>query len=1098
MNWLVDLRWLGRAILCATALSSNPEWAAQPALNPGAPQTHAPFGASTRIPQPHVAATVVQLPVVDGDNHLIFKRISTAEGLSQTRVAQIVQDDLGFMWFGTQYGLNRYDGYEFKLYVHEAGRKNSLAGAFIYSLFKDHAGMLWIGCNRILDRFDPRTETFTHYHIETGDLENLGGTVVHISQDRSGMLWLATGTGLHRLDPTTGQITHYRQSLENPGGLSTNNIKWTGEDRSGILWVGTADGLDQFDPATGAVRLHIPIPDAVQISFFEDRFGQFWIVHASGTGLALFDRISNTVTRYSFYEREPSPDALTGVMGIVEDQHGVLWVGSPGIGLLQFDREHRRFIHFRNRPQDPHSIGEDKVIALSLDREGNVWTGLHSVGPNHFAPSPQQFEIFKHETDDPNSLSVNFVNALFEDRQGSLWIGNDDGLNQINRRTGERVFTTVGIGTKPMIISIAQDPSGIIWVGTYGHGLHSYNPITRLTESYRHDPADPTSLSNDVVYRVFVDHAGGLWATTGDGLDRFDREGQNFRVYRLDASSQTSQSYFSIAEDNTGKLWIGGVQSGLHRFDPATGHFTVYKATSNNPDSLRDDTVPTVYASSSHIVWIGTQNGLNRLDPTTGKIDAYDTRSGLPANKIDCILEDSHGFLWLSTTNGLSKFNPVIGTFANYTAVDGLPGNDLTGWAACFKSPRGEMFFGGFPGAVAFFPERLTDHPGSPAVVLTDFKLAGVSVPIDPDSSLTQSISYTDRITLSHAQNMFSLTFAGLDYFSPQTTRYRYRLEGLEPQWNEVGSDQRHATYTTLPAGRYTLRVQAASSRGVWNEAGARLAIEILPPWWEMWWFRTAVGLLIMLTVWLFYRLRIRQVSRQLTIRMDERLDERTRIAQELHDTVLQGLLSAKLQLEVADRQIAGDATAKPLIQRILQLLLQLIDEGRYTVGGLRLRHSEAENLERALTQIAKDLAAPETLKYHLVVEGTSRSLRPLVRDEVYRIGVEALGNAFRHSHASTVETVMQYARDHFRLLVRDNGQGIAPEVLDAGREGHFGLSGMRERARKIGARLKIRTAAGAGTEIDLIVPSSAAFERPDPHGPVYWIARLYSRVSRP
>ena len=1098
MNWLADLRWLGRAILYATVLSSIPGWAGQPALNSGGPQAHAPLEAGTRVPQAHIAATVVQLPVVDGDRHLVFKRISTAEGLSQTRVAQIVQDDLGFMWFGTQYGLNRYDGYEFKLYVHEAGRTNSLAGAFIYSLFKDRVGMLWIGCNRILDRFDPRTETFTHYHIETGDLEHLGGTVVHISQDRSGMLWLATSTGLHRLDPTTGRIIHYRHSLENPGGLSTNNIRWTGEDRSGFLWVGTADGLDQFDPATGAVRLHIPIPDAVQISFFEDRSGQFWIVHASGTGLALFDRISNTVTRYSFYEHEPSPDALTGVMGIVEDQHGVLWVGSPGIGLLQFDREHRRFIHFRNRPQDPYSIGEDKVIALSLDREGNVWTGLHSVGPNHFSPSPLPFGIFKHEPDDPNSLSLNFVNAMFEDGQGSLWIGNDDGLYQINRRTGERVFTTAGIGTKPMIISITEDPSGTIWIGTYGHGLHSYNPVTRRTESYRHDPANPASLSNDMVYRVFVDHAGDLWATTGDGLDRFDREGQNFRVYKLDAGSQTSESYFSIAEDNTGKLWLGGVQSGLHLFDPATGHFTVYKSLSNKPDSLRDDTVPTVYVSSSHIVWIGTQNGLNRLDPATGKIDAYDTTSGLPANKVDCILEDSHGQLWLSTTNGLSKFDPIRGTFANYSAVDGLPGNDLTGWAACFKSPEGELFFGGFPGAVAFFPDKLEEAPYGPQVVLTDLDVSGMPAKVGANEALRQSIAYTDAITLPHKTNMFSVAFAGLRYFSPESNRYRYKLEGLDCNWYEVGGDKRRATYTTLPAGAYTFRVQAATARGAWNEPGTSLQIVMLPAWWATWWFRAIYVTLFALAIWVACVIRVRQLSRLLTMRMQERVNERTRIARDLHDTLLQGLVGASLQLEVADRQIASDATAKPLVQRISQQLRQLIDESRHTVRHLRLQRSQEENLERALTQIASDLAAPRKVKYNVVVEGTPRSLRPVVHDEIYRIGGEALANVFRHADASAVETVLEYGRDHFRLLVRDDGQGIDPEVLRAGREGHFGLSGMRERARKIGAGLKIRTAAGAGTEIDLIVPSSTAFERPDPHGPVYWIARLYSRVSRP
>jgi signal transduction histidine kinase/ligand-binding sensor domain-containing protein len=1069
-------------------------WAVVSAAVHAAPTVQASTGAA--IPQPRIASEVIHIPVVEGGG-LRFRRLSTVDGLSQTRVAQIVQDDRGFIWFGTQYGLNRFDGYEFKVFVHDPRRANSLSGAFVSALFKDRSGALWVGCNEFLDRFDPRTETFTA-------MGSLGGAIWHISQDRNGALWLATEGGLYSLDPVTRKITRFGGSPNDSAGLLSKDVNWTGYDRSGGFWVGTSEGLEKFDPATGHVTYHIPIEHDVPfrqgmvVSFFEDHQGLFWITYHSGTGLALLDRHSNTLTRYSFYGKEPPVAAVTGVMGILEDDDGNLWLGSMGIGLLRFDRQRRVFIHYGHRDGDPQSIAEDKVIALFRDRAGSIWTGLHSKGPNVFAPSPKMFETFQHDASDPNSLSTDFVNAIYEDSSGSLWIGNDDALNRIDRVTGRRTSWTMGLGARPVVITITQDRLGLIWIGTYGHGLAAFDPKTGHFKFYRHVSSDPRSLSNDGVYRILIDRSGVLWVGTEDGLDRFDAKSDSFTVYKVDWNSAGTQAYLAMSEDTDGKIWLGTHHSGLHRFDPSTGQFTVFKATPGDTSTLPDNSVAAVLVSRTGAVWAGTESGLARLNPATGRFTSYDTQDGLSGNAIACILEDTSGMLWLSTNGGLSRFDPSARTFINYSELDGLPGNDLSGWNTCYESPRGEMFFGGFPGAVAFFPERLVDRSGSPTVVLTDFKLSGVSVPINPDSPLTQSISYTDRITLSHAQNMISVTFAGLDVFSPQTTRYRYRLEGIEPQWNVVGSDQRHATYTTLPAGRYTLRVEAASSRGAWNEAGATLVIEILPPWWEMWWFRSAVGLLVVLTAWILYGLRIRQVSRQLTIRMDERLGERTRIAQELHDTVLQGLVSAKLQLEVADRQIASDATAKPLIQRIVQLVRQLIEESRYTVRGLRLQHSEAENLERALTQISKDLAAPESVKYQFVVEGTPRSLRPLVRDEVYRIGVEALGNAFRHSNASTVETVMQYARDHFRLLIRDNGQGIDPVVLDAGREGHFGLSGMRERARKIGARLKIRTAAGAGTEIDLIVPSSAAFERPDPRGPVYWIARLYSRVSRP
>jgi signal transduction histidine kinase/ligand-binding sensor domain-containing protein len=1052
---------------------------------------------SSVLPRPRVASAVVHLPLVETESpRLIFRRISPADGLSQTRVAQIVQDDLGFMWFGTESGLNRYDGYEFRVFIHDPERPNSLAGSFIYSLFKDRSGFLWIGCNQTLDRFDPRTETFTHYRVASGGSEVFGGTVVHISQDRSGMLWLATATGLHRLNAATGEILHFRHSLQNPTGLSTDDIKWTGEDRSGHFWVGTSDGLDEFDRDTGTVKLHIPIPDAIRIAFFEDRAGRFWIFHASGNGLAFYDNASNTVTQYSFYAHDPPADELTGVMDMVEDTSGNLWLGSMGVGLVQFDGDRRRFVHYGNRPGDPNSIAEDKVIALARDREGNIWTGLHSVGPNHFSERHLELETFTHEPDKPNSLTTSLIGALYPDPRGVLWVGNDQGLNEIDRKSGTRTVTNAGLGPIPTVISIAPDPDGTLWCGTYGNGLVSYDPRTHHYKVYRHDPADPGSLSSDQVMRVFLDHAGNVWLGTGNGLDRFDRATQTFRTYRLE--SGTDQVYQLIAEDAAGSLWLGTRVSGLQRFDPQTGHFTVYKSVSDAPSGLRDNTITSVYVSASHLIWIGTINGLNSLDPSSGRFTAYDVRSGMPGNDVGCVLEDDHGNLWLSTNKGLSKLNPSDRTFTNYTSVDGLPGDDLTGWSACAKSSRGEMFFGGFAGAVGFFPDKLQESLYAPPVVLTNFEVLGASVAIGPHGPMRRSIAYTGSVTLSHEQNILSVTFAGLHYYSPETTRYRYKLDGLDSNWYEVGSKQRRATYTTLPAGAYTFRVQSATARGAWNEPGTSLQVVILPAWWATWWFRAIYVALFVLAMWIAYVVRVRQLSRQLTMRMQERVNERIRIARELHDTVLQGLASASLQLEVADRQIGVDATAKPLVQRVSQLMRQLIDEARQTVRGLRLRQSEEENLERALTQISKDLATPRKVKYQVVVEGTPRSLRPLVREEIYRIGGEALANAFRHARASTVETVLEYGRDHFRLLVRDDGKGIDPEVLKGGREGHFGLSGLRERASKIGARLKIRTATGAGTEIDLLVPAVAAFEQPAPGGPMYWIAKLYSRDSRP
>ena len=1045
--------------------------AVTPEAKPGESFLHQP------PPEPRFSKKTVRLPLIEGGT-LDVRRLTTADGLSQSRVSQIVQDRQGFMWFGTQYGLNRFDGHEFKLFVHEAGQDNSLSGAYIFSLFEDRDGFLWVGCSQTLDRFDPRSETYKHYHIDADASASLGGTVFHISQDHTGKLWLATGNGLFSLDPNTGALTHFAHAAENPGGLSTNNIKWTGEDHAGHLWVGTADGLDQFDPATATVRFHIPNPDPNRVSFFEDREGLFWITNGTGTGLAIYDVTSNTVTRYSFYEHEPPPDSVSGVNEMIEDADGNLWIATQDSGVLQFDRQRRQFVHYNNLPLNSHSVAVESVITMFRDRDGNIWVGLDD-GSSVFRVGSRQFQSFRHASDASEPVSSDVVSAIYDDSKGSLWIGNRDGLERIDRKTGKRV-AAIGdrLGKSPIVDALTEDRKGVLWLGTFRYGLVSYDPVTQRYKQYRHSPNDPTSLSSDEVHVVFFDHHGTLWICTDDGLDRFDPETQQFHAYKVESASTSSQRYIAIAEDARGILWLGTHDSGLHEFDPATGQFRVYKPDPNNPASLRDAMTPSVHVSSSGVIWIATQNGLNELDPRTGRFSAFDVRNGLPSNMIDCILEDDNNNLWLSTNKGLSKFNLANQTFANYTVIDGLPGNDLTAWSACHKNNLGELFFGGFAGAVAFDPHQLLEPPYVPTLVLTDFQLAGAPIAVGPGSVLQQSIAFTDSITLNHEQNIFSVTFAALQYFDSASVRYRYRLEGLSPQWYEVDGNSRKAAFTTLPSGRYTFRVQSKNTRGSWIEPGIALSVVVLPPWWSTWWIRTLYVLAAVLIIAAAFRMRLAQLSRQLSIRMEERLNERTRIAQDLHDTLLQGLLGASMQLEVAGGRLANDSAAKPLIERVVDSLRVMINESRNTVRGLRISRFDSDDLEKAISLIPKDLGASNAMQFHVLVEGSKQHVRAPIRNEVFWIAREAIANALRHSRGTLVEAVIEYSKDRLRMIVRDDGCGMDPDTLRSGRENHWGLQGIRERTRRMDGTLNVTSAIGGGTEIELTIPGASAFER--------------------
>ena len=1047
------------------------------------------------VPQARVSPRVVRLPVVDGKD-IRFTRLSTEEGLSQTRVPQIVQDDQGFMWFGSEYGLNRYDGYKFKVFKHEPGRANSLDGVFIYSLFKDRSGSLWIGCEEFLDKFDPITETFTHYRIDTKDAHGETAPVTHISQDHIGMLWLATSRGLYRFDPSNGRTIRYRHDPNNPFSLSSDEINATGEDKTGTFWVGTSEGLDAFDRDTGKVSLHVPLHERGEMSFLEDRFGVIWIVHVTGAGLAAFDRKTNTLTHYSFHEGQLSDALPTGAMAVLEDRDGTLWFGTMGHGLLKFDREGRKFIRYRHDPTNPGSLGEDDVAVLFQDREGNIWASPHMTAPNRFATRPPLFEKFKHEPGNPNSLSGTMVSGIYEDRQGILWISAIEALNRVDRKTGQYTFYRFegpGVNWRPT--AIIEDRSGVLWVGSDGYGLIRFDPKTGLFKTFRHSPTDRFSLSSDLVDRLLIDRAGTLWVTTQNGLNRFDPVTSHFTVYKADKES-AGHIDIDIKEDRQGALWLGTHYAGLQRFDPTTEQFTVYKHNANDPTSLSNNRVNSVHFDHSGTIWVGTQNGLGKFDPRTGRFKTYYEQDGLPGNVVSCILEDERGNLWMSTNNGLSVFDPSKQAFKNYSAADGLPGADLTGWGPCFKSSSGEMFFGGYSGGLAFHPEKVVDSPYVPPVVLTDFRLFGRPVTVGADSPLNKSIGYTSALSLSHDNNIFSMEFSALSYFNPATNRYRYKLEGLDREWHEVGSNQRLVTYTTLPARMYTFRVQGATSRGAWSEPAIALPIQILPPWWGTSWFRATCVASILLLVWCAHVYRLRQIARQFNMRVEERVGERMRIAHELHDTLLQSFISASMQLDVAANRLQSESPAKPEVNHVLQLMRQGIDDGRRAVGDLRASGDCAFDLGQAFSQVAKEFSLQEKLEFRVIVQGQSRPLRPLLCDEVYRIGREALVNAYRHSRAKKIEIELEYSPKRFRCLVRDNGRGIDSNVLTSGRQGHWGLPGMRERAEKIGGHFSIRSSASAGTEVELSVPGPVAFQSQASNGLLGRLARRFAREA--
>jgi ligand-binding sensor domain-containing protein/signal transduction histidine kinase len=1033
--------------------------------------------AQGRLLRARVTPQPVRLPVLDADD-VPFIRLSTMQGLSQTRVQKIAQDDEGFIWFGTQYGLDRYDGYRFRAFTHDSERANSLGGVYIHSLFKDRTGSLWIGSDQTLDRFDPKTETFIHYPLRAPGLGIIEGAVLDIDQDRDGVIWLATGAGLFRLDPATGQMRLFQHDPSDPYSLSNSEVQSTLEDRHHRFWVADRSGLDEFDRRTGKVTLRIPVGGPIrEFLVYEDRVGLLWLAYASGggAGLATFDPETNVLTHYAFAGEDIPGAAFTGVYAITEDHRGNLWIGTGGIGLLRLDRERHRFIRYRYSPEDPQSLAEDHVSTLVEDSEGNMWIGLHSQGPNVFAVRPRLFRHVIHSLG-KTGAGESLVSCIFQDHLGVLWIGTTGGLNRLDPQSGVTTFfRTAERGVSAGVVAIVEDPAGDLWLGTVGQGLKRFDPRTRRIKTYMHESSDPSSLSDDVVRDLRFDGPAKLWVTTWDGFDEFDIATERFTVHKLDPQRRT-QRYHKIARDVYGNLWISS-DSGLTRFDPRSSQFTVFTHT-DQPGAISSNYVNFVFIDSRDQLWVATQNGLDKLN-ADGSFSTYRERDGLGGNAVSCILEDAFGHLWMSTNKGISRFDGKSATFTNYSTADGL--GDLTGWDACFRSPSGEMFFGGFSGLIAFLPGEVVDVPPQAPIRLTDLRINGQSAQIGPAAPLTKSILYTSEMKLSHEQRNLSLEFASLNFLNSSATRYRYMMDGLDSRWNEVGSNQRVVSYTSLPSGTYVFHAQAAVGRGQWTEPGVALRIHVLPPWWQSWWFRTTLGALLVLMVWAIYSYRLRSIARQYDVRLEERVNERTRIARDLHDTLLQSFQGLLLRFQVAYELLPGRPTeAKQDLGSAIDRTVRAINEGRSAVQGLRASAVEGDDLAAAIKTLAEELASSQygdEVVFHIDIQGASRPLHPMVRDETYQIAGEALRNSRQHAQASAIEVELRYDEQQLKLRVRDNGKGIDPQLLSGeGAAGHYGLHGMRERAELLGGKLTIWTAAESGTEIEFTLLAGRAY----------------------
>ncbi|HXB69385.1 MAG TPA: two-component regulator propeller domain-containing protein [Candidatus Acidoferrales bacterium] len=972
----------------------------------------------------------------------IRERWGAEQGFPRGPVYAIGQSNDGYLWIGTQAGLVRFDGLNFRL-VRDV--PELLHGESVLGLMPDREGSLWIQLdgatllryrNGVFDR--PVADASLGSRITAMSLANQGELLISLME---------RGTMIYR----QGRF----EMIADAKDLPRSPVLSVAQTPDGSIWDGTRGaGLFRFRQGqTSAVT--DGLPDLKVNCLASGAAGDLWV----GTDEGIVRWNGNHLTAAGMESL-----ARIQILAMARDRDGNIWAGTDSRGLLRLN----------DRGVSPLDAVDDRsreaVTALFEDREGNLWIG-HASGIERLRDSA--FVTYSV----PEGLPSDGGNPVFVDAENRMWFPPVNGGLWWMKEGQHGHVATDGLD-RDVVYSIAGD-QGDLWLGRQRGGLTRLRMGQGAFSAQTYTKAD--GLAQDSVFSVYRARDGSVWAgTLSGGVSHLS--GGRFTTYTT-ASGLLSNTVASILESSNGTMWFA-TPGGLNAL--SKGRWRAY----TGKDFLPSENVYCLLEDSTGVLWIGTAAGLAFLGPKGIQVPGT-ASSGLQASMLpeprlpeprlrESILgieEDRYGSLWLATSNHVLRVNRERllrgtlgeGDLREFGLADGLRGVEgVRRHRSVISDPSGRIWFSLNRGISVVDPARLTRN-AAPAIVHVQT--------ISADGS---TVRLPGPVHIPGGRQRITFGYTGLSLSIPERVRFRYWLDGFDSAWSEPAAT-REAVYTNLPPGPYRFRVMATNPDGVWNSNEGTIAFEVDPLFWQTWWFRAGVVLACGGVILAFYRLRMHQLTSRLSLRFEERLTERTRIAQELHDTLLQGFLSASMQVHVAADSLPADSPARPTLTRALQLMRQVTEEGRNAVRGLRSSSSGSLDLEQALWRVQQELVAngtaQEAIGFRIIVDGQQAPLHPLLRDDVYRIGREALINAFRHARAKNIEVELVYSPSQLRILVRDDGCGIDPRILKSGRDGHWGLSGMREKAEQIGARLHVYSGAAAGTEVELCVPGHIAFQ---------------------
>ena len=879
-------------------------------------------------------------------NSMRFDRITVADGLVQGAVLAIEQDSSGFLWFATEGGLDRYDGFTFKHYRHERGNPNALASDFVRDLDVAKDGSLWIATDGGgVSRWDPETDTISTYRYVEADTSSLSTDRVRtILADNDGFIWIGTyDSGLDRLNIATSEVTHFGDQDGAATSLNSNEIFALELDGKGSLWIGGNGGLSRLDLATGEVsRVVLDVDDAEQLVVRSLRLthdGTLWVGTYSA-GLFAIDPDDGTVETYSHDADDPASLSSNEVVSIFEDDRRRLWVGTSN-GLNLIDRFDGELTVYRHDPADSASISADSVFSIFQDKGGLMWFGTLTGALNKWNPRSWSFGHYKPDNSGLRSFSNSNISAFTEDLDGNTWVGTfGGGINVIDRDSGVvRQFrhdpldadADAGIGGD-RVMAMITDRQGNIWAGTMRGGLSRIDPLTGRVRTFRNDPSDANSLAANGVMSLMQDRAGSIWVGTfGGGVSRLDPRNDQFENFAHDPEDTTTLSSpraTALAQDKDGVIWVGTDGGGLNYLNQRSGQWQHLLHDADNPASLSANTVYALHVDPVGRLWVGTRQGLDRVatQRRTGEVSIA-TVGGISGTTVFGVQSDIDGNIWVSSTQGLARFVPNTDLVREFHESQGLQGEEFN-FGASYAGSDGTLYFGGANGFNRFNPADLELNMTPPPVALTALSI--INEPVDS----AQPYELIRSLELGYRDYVVTFVVSALDFTAPEKNQYSYMLEGFDETWVEAGNERR-ITYTNLDGGEYALKVRAANSDGVWNYSAIDIPLTVAYAPWKTWWAYILYATAALFSILAFLRRQQKKLqhefeySRRLEAEVAERTDELNNRNRDLK------VANSKLQEASTTDALTGLRNRRFLFQQIgkdVDLVLRHFRDGTETM----------------------------------------------------------------------------------------------------------------------------------------------------------------------